>query len=97
MKLYNIYGLAFLAVLAMTSLLPRKSVAQSLYAYPEGVETRWASPENPNGEKSHGAPTNAGRKGRPAIPFKAGERVTLAEVHGSSGTIKENLGHDQRS
>lgn len=35
-----------------------------------------------------GAQTNAGRKGRPAIPVKAGEQVTLAEVHGSSGTVR---------
>ena len=65
-----------------------RSLAQSLYTAPEGVETRWASPENPLGEKAKGAQTNAGRKGRPAIPIKAGEQVTLAEVHGSSGTIR---------
>jgi hypothetical protein len=85
MKLHKINGLT---LLAMTFLLPAKSIAQSLYTFPEGVETRWASPENPNGEKSKAAPTNAGRKGRPAIPIKAGERVILAEVHGSSGTVR---------
>ena len=81
------------AVLAFTVvlLLPcgdARSLAQSLYTAPEGVETRWASPENPFGEKGKGAQTNAGRKGRPAIPVKAGEQVTLAEVHGSSGTVR---------
>src|SRR5215469_8326893 len=65
-----------------------RSLAQSLYTAPEGVETRWASPENPLGDKAKGAQTNAGRKGRPAIPVKAGEQVTLAEVHGSSGTVR---------
>jgi hypothetical protein len=65
-----------------------RSFAQSLYALPEGVETRWASPENPLGEKGKGAQANAGRKGRPAIPLKAGEQVTLAEVHHSSGTVR---------
>ena len=76
---------------AVVLLLPygdSRSLAQSLYAAPEGIETRWASPENPLGEKGKGAQTNAGRKGRPAIPVKAGEQVTLAEVHGSSGTVR---------
>lgn len=65
-----------------------QATAQMLYTFPEGVETRWASPENPGGEKGKGAPTSAGRKGRPAVPIKAGERLTLAEVHGSSGTVR---------
>ena len=64
------------------------AVAQSLYTYPEGTETRWASPENPGGEKGKAGPTNGGRKGRPAIPVKAGQQVTLAEVRNSSGTVR---------
>jgi hypothetical protein len=63
-------------------------LAQSLYTVPQEIETRWASPENPLGEKGKGAQSNAGRKGRPAVPVKAGEQVTLAEVHGSSGTVR---------
>ena len=63
-------------------------LAQSLYTLPEGVDTRWASAENPLGEKGNAAQTNGGRKGRPAIPVKAGEQVTLAEVRGSSGTVR---------
>ena len=62
--------------------------AQPLYIAPEGVETRWASPENPTGAKGAAAKLNAGRKGRAAIPIKAGESLTLAEVHGSSGTVR---------
>lgn len=65
-----------------------KAAAQSLYTLPEGVETRWASPENPRGDKAKGAQTNGGRKGRAALPVKAGEQITLAEVHGSSGTVR---------
>ena len=61
---------------------------QELYTNPGGLETRWASPENPRGEKGVGGQTNGGRKGRPSISIKAGERVTLAEVHGSSGTVR---------
>src|SRR5882757_1004660 len=67
---------------------PWKAGAQSLYQFPEGTETRWASPENPGGEKGKAATVNAGRKGRPAVPVKAGEQLTLAEVHGSSGTVR---------
>jgi len=65
-----------------------KGVAQSLYTLPDGVETRWASFENPAGEKGKGGLTNGGRKGRAMMPIKAGEQVTLAEVTGSSGTIR---------
>jgi len=68
------------------------ALAQSLYTLPDGIETRWASPENPQGEKGKGARTNGGRKGRPAIPIKAGEQVTLAEVRDSSGTIRRIWG-----
>lgn len=65
-----------------------KAFAQSLYTLPEGIETRWASPENPRGEKGRGAQTNGGRKGQPAISIKAAEQATLAEVRGSSGTVR---------
>jgi len=74
----------------------RNSVlAQSLYTLPDGIETRWASPENPEGEKGKGAQSNGGRKGRPAIPIKACEQITLAEVRGSSGTIRRIWANDQ--
>jgi hypothetical protein len=59
-----------------------------LYVIPEGIETRWASPENPRGERAAGGRENAGRKGRPSVPLKAGEQVTLAEVKGASGTVR---------
>ena len=62
--------------------------AQPLYIAPDGVETRWASPENPTGAKGAAAKLNAGRKGHAAIPIKAGESLTLAEVHGASGTVR---------
>src|SRR5260370_617446 len=65
-----------------------RAAAQSLYTLPEGVQTRWASPENPGAEKGKGAQIKGGRKGRPAVPIKAGEEITLAEVSGSSGTVR---------
>jgi hypothetical protein len=55
---------------------------------PEGVETRWASRENPKGEKGVAAQANAGRKGAPAFRLAAGASETLAEVTGTSGTIR---------
>ncbi|HWA86241.1 MAG TPA: glycoside hydrolase family 172 protein [Opitutus sp.] len=55
---------------------------------PKGVEPRWASPENPRGEKGGGATTLDGRKGRPSVPLKAGDSLVLAEASGTSGTIR---------
>ncbi|MCW5976421.1 MAG: DUF2961 domain-containing protein [Bryobacteraceae bacterium] len=63
------------------------AAAQPIYVMPEGVETRWASPENPAGDKGKAAESNAGRKGRPAVPVKAGESLTLAETRGA-GTVR---------
>ncbi len=62
--------------------------AESLYVIPEGIEPRWASPENPNGEKGKGAQENNGRKGSAFFALKAGEARTLAEVSGASGMIR---------
>src|SRR3712207_3617774 len=63
--------------------------AQTLYEMPEGaVETRWASGENPRGEKGRGGQTNGGRKGSPTVAVKAGESRVLAEVSGTSGTVR---------
>jgi len=73
-----------LALFLFAGLLP----GQSLYTLPEGIETRWASPENPSGAQGAAARTNAGRKGRAAVPIKAGESLTLAEVTGASGTVR---------
>lgn len=62
--------------------------AQTLYEMPEGVESRWASGENPTGEKGKAARTNAGRKGSPTVPVKAGESRVIAEAVGTSGTVR---------
>lgn len=56
---------------------------------PAGVETRWASPENPTGARGAGGAANGGRKGRPNLPVRAGETVTLAEEpSGVPGTVR---------
>jgi hypothetical protein len=62
--------------------------AQSLYVMPDGVETRWASPENPRGERGQGGKENGTRKGSPAFPLKSGEARVLAQVSGRSGTVR---------
>ena len=62
--------------------------AQLLYVVPDGVETRWASPENPTGERGKGASANGGRKGSASWPLKTGEQRTLAEVKSGSGMVR---------
>lgn len=68
--------------------LPARLTAQSLYELPEGVETRWASPENPAAEKGAGGRANGGRKGAPTIAIKAGATAVLAEARHTSGTVR---------
>ena len=51
-----------------------------MYELPAGVESRWASPENPAGAKGQAGRANAGRKGSPTISLKAGQSVVLAEA-----------------
>jgi hypothetical protein len=62
--------------------------AQALYQLPDGVETRWASPENPAAERGKAAASNAGRKGSAFFILKAGEQRTLAEVPAGSGMVR---------
>ena len=62
--------------------------AQELYELPEKTETRWASGENPTGEKGKGGQANGGRKGAPTVAIKAGEARVLAEAQGTSGIVR---------
>ncbi len=61
---------------------------QSLFQIPDGVSTRWASPENPKSEAGRGAQANGGRKGAAAVPLKGNEQLVLAQSEGVSGTIR---------
>lgn len=61
---------------------------QSLYQVPDGVSTRWASPENRQGNAGQGGQANGGRKGSAFVPLKANEQLVLAESHGVSGTVR---------
>jgi len=58
----------------------------NLYEKPDGVQTRWFSPENPNGERGQGGLVNRGSKGRPYIKVPAGDEAVLMYFQGS-GTI----------
>jgi len=62
--------------------------SRSLYRLVRGVHTRWASPENWNGDPGAGGAENAGRKGSPFFYLPAGENRVLAEVTGQTGTLR---------
>ena len=57
------------------------------YRVPEGVHTRWASPENVWGRKGGGGKSSFGRKGSPYLFIRPGEALTLAEVKNNSGIV----------
>jgi hypothetical protein len=77
-------------ILVVSALLlsVRTTRADDLYRMVPGVESRWASAENPQGAKGQGGLTAEGRKGRPSVLLKAGATQTLAEAAGTSGTIR---------
>lgn len=74
-----------LALLALAGASP--AAAQSLYEMQEGVQTRWASPENPTAARGAAAQSNGGRKGAPTIAIPAGATAVLAEETGTSGMV----------
>lgn len=59
-----------------------------MYIMPEGVETRWASPENPRGVKGGGGRMFGGRKGSSAFVLMSGAVLTLAEERNKGGVIR---------
>jgi len=59
-----------------------------LFEVPEGVQTRWASPENWDGEKGAGGQANKGRKGSACFRLNAGEQKVLAHAENTCGTIR---------
>jgi hypothetical protein len=76
-----------LTTLCALLLLGTVARAQTLYEM-QDVETRWASPENPAGEKGRAGTAGGGRKGAPTIPIKAGASVVLAEAKNTSGVVR---------
>lgn len=62
---------------------------ETLAYMPDHIETRWASAENPSGEKGGGCRSNDGRKRNACIcPLKAGESAVLLDIRDTSGTIR---------
>lgn len=51
-----------------------------LFVFDNNQETRWSSPENPNGEKGKGGMSNFGAKGHPCDSIAAGQSYTLLDV-----------------
>jgi hypothetical protein len=82
---HSVCRILLLALLLSTA---RAGLAQSLFELPDGVETRWASGENPTGEKGKGGQANGGRKGAPTVAIKAGQSRVLAEATHTSGTVR---------
>src|SRR3712207_6916461 len=67
---------------------PRSTLLPYTTLFRSGVQTRWASPENPRAARGAGAQANGGRKGSPTIAIPAGERRVLAEERGTSGVVR---------
>lgn len=61
---------------------------EKLYEMQPDVHTRWASYENPAGEKGAGGKARNGRKGAAWFTLEEGEAVTLAQAEGTSGMIR---------
>lgn len=59
-----------------------------MFIMPEGVEMRWASPENTKGKKGGGGRMFGGRKGSSAFVLMSGKTITLAEERNTSGIIR---------
>jgi len=64
------------------------TLERPLFEVSEGVQTRWASPENWDGEKGAGGQIKNGRKGSPCFRLNAGESQVLAHADNTSGTIR---------
>lgn len=75
------------ALIAAASLAP-PAAAQALYEMQEGVQTRWASPENPTAARGAAGQANGGRKGAPTIAIPAGTTAVLAQETGTSGVVR---------
>jgi hypothetical protein len=63
-------------------------MSDPLFSLPPDIETRWATFENPTGERGGACLGNDGRKRAPCTVLKAGAALTLAEASGRSGTVR---------
>jgi hypothetical protein len=63
-------------------------INSNLFKKGGGIQTRWASRENPKGSKGKGGIINGGRKGSPFVTMLPGESFVVAEEKGISGTVR---------
>jgi hypothetical protein len=61
----------------------QEEIMDTLYVKEKGCISRWASFENPLGEKGKAGQANGGAKGMPCRPVPAGASVVLMDVTGS--------------
>ncbi|MHC4886177.1 MAG: glycoside hydrolase family 172 protein [Planctomycetota bacterium] len=61
---------------------------ETMYQMPEGIETRWASPENWDGKRGAAGKVCDGRKGSACFELKAGGARVLAHAENTSGTVR---------
>lgn len=59
-----------------------------LYTMQHGIESRWATYENPTGEKGMGGRARGGRKGSAWFTLENGDEAVLADVQGRSGILR---------
>jgi acetyl esterase/lipase len=57
--------------------------SEKLYEFDGGMQPRWSSPENSNGQKGQGGKANNGAKGHPSDPIIPGETKSLLDVRGT--------------
>jgi hypothetical protein len=81
-------AIALLFVSLDLSRFPMNLLDSLFVMAPAGVQTRWASPENPTASPGRGGETNGGRKGRPCVKLAAGECLVLASAENTSGIVR---------
>jgi hypothetical protein len=80
------FKLTLLVVLLAAVGVASTATADDLFRMRDDMQSRWASFENPLGEKGKGGTANRGGKGAAFEPVKAGETKVLMDVQGS-GTV----------
>ncbi|RKX46166.1 MAG: DUF2961 domain-containing protein, partial [Verrucomicrobia bacterium] len=83
----SLVATALLLSLCFTLASAGQGSLDALYRKPAGVQTRWASFENPGALKGQGGMENKGAKGHAFDMIQPGETKTLMDVEGS-GTIR---------
>ncbi len=63
-------------------------LGNEMFKFQEGVVSRWASHENPDGAKGAGGTARNGRKGAPWFTLNTGESRVLAHAENTSGIIR---------